>query len=131
MLCWIRQLQVVLTSQKTKSKIVIGDDDSNLTMKINIYKYMSALKDNATIKITNLSYDVILQIMTGQYYNVEIWAGYKNNNKGNDNWIRIFNGGNNFDGNNFYKDFDIPKAILPTSTNSTINGETFTNSIEV
>lgn len=106
MLCWIRQLQVVLTSQKTKNKIIIGDDDSNLTMKVNIYKYMAPLKDNATIKITNLSYDVILQIMTGQYYDVEVWAGYKNNNKGNNNLIRIFNGGVIYISNGFQSDRD-------------------------
>ena len=71
-----------------------------------------------------------------------IWANYNifnlinneitfNQSYTDNNTIKIFNGGNNFDGNNFYKDFDIPKAILPTSTNSTINGETFTDSIEV
>lgn len=106
MLCWIRQLQVVLTSQKNKNKIIIGgDNNSNLTMKVNLYKYMSALKDNATVKITNLSYDVILQIMTGQYYDIEIWAGYKNYGK-NSNLVRIFNGGVIYISNGFQSDRD-------------------------
>lgn len=106
MFCWIRQLKVVLTSQKNKNKIIIGDEENNnLTMKINIYKYMSTLKDNATIKITNLSYDIILQIMSGQYYDIEVWAGYKNYNK-NDNLVRIFNGGVIYISNGFERDKD-------------------------
>lgn len=107
MLCWIRQLQIVLTSQKTKNKIIIGDNEKdNLTTSVKIYKYMSPLKDNATIKITNLSYDVILQIMNGQYYDIEIWTGYKNNNKSNNNLIRIFNGGVVYISNGFQRDKD-------------------------
>ena len=44
--------------------------------------------------------------------------------------ISIFNTGN-FDNNKFYKNFDYPKVKLPSSTNSTINDESFTNSIIV
>lgn len=70
-----------------------------------------------------------------------VWANYKTFNLTNNeitfnqsctetSIVRVFVG-NTFDGNNFYKDFDNPKVTLPTSTNSTINGQAFTTSTTV
>ena len=38
---------------------------------------MSALKDVCTIKISNLTYSEITQIITGKFFDIEVWCGYK------------------------------------------------------
>lgn len=84
-LCWIREIIVKLYSNKYNVKpLVYGsrDIDGNyLTSQLNIdvkgSKYISALKDNGVISISNLDYEDISRIIMGEYYNIEIFAGYK------------------------------------------------------
>lgn len=80
MRAWMRQLTVTFTSQLFKKSMTFGNnrlngkDDFNINVKI--YKYMATRKDEATIQITNLTYAEVIQIMQGQFYDVEIKAGY-------------------------------------------------------
>lgn len=87
---WFRIIKVVLTSKTLKKRVVFGTYENTDELNINctIYKYMSSLKDTATIKIDNLTYNEITQLVVGQFYDVEIWAGYKD---GNIN--KVFSGG--------------------------------------
>lgn len=78
---WMRQLQVILTSEKLKKKITLGGNvlrgKDDLYISISGTKYLSALKDEFTIKVSNLTYAEICELIDGQYYNVEIKAGYR------------------------------------------------------
>lgn len=76
--CWMRQIEVRLTSNITKRRIVFGGTDKNqLSISIKGNKYLSALKDNGVISISNLTYAQIVELIIGEYYNLEIWAGYR------------------------------------------------------
>lgn len=78
---WMRQLQVILTSSSLKKRLVfggnteIGKDD--LSISVTGTKYLSALKDAFTVKISNLTYAEICELINGKYYDVEIKAGYR------------------------------------------------------
>lgn len=85
---WMRVLTVTLTSYKTKQKMVFGNADTNLDMVISGYKYMSALKDTCTIKISNLTYKEMISIIQDEYYLVEVKCGYQQGNV-----FTIFKGG--------------------------------------
>lgn len=85
-----RRLKIVLTSKLLRKQFVFGESykDDALNISVNCYKYMSSLKDTCTIKITNLTYNEITQIIDGKFYDVEIWCGYENTGLN-----QIFNGG--------------------------------------
>ena len=89
---WMRVLTVVLISKKFKKSFTFGanylkhQDDLNINVTIN--KYMSTLKDTAIIKIDNLTYAEMVQIISGEFYDVQVWSGYQ---KGNVN--KVFAGG--------------------------------------
>lgn len=78
---WMRQLQVILTSNALRKRMIFGTNDNrgkdDLSISITGTKYMSSLKDAFTIKLVNLSYFEICELINGQYYDVEIKAGYK------------------------------------------------------
>lgn len=77
-LCWMRNVEVRLTSQLTKKKIVFGGIKPNqLEISVKGSKYLSALKDNGSVKISNLTYAQIVELILGRYYDIEIWAGYR------------------------------------------------------
>lgn len=76
--CWIRIIEVRLRSKLTNKQIIFGgfnENQLNITVKIN--KYISALKDKGVATISNLTYAQIVELILGQYYLIEIWAGYK------------------------------------------------------
>lgn len=76
--CWMRQIEVRLTSKITNKKIVFGNTGENqLTIEVHGNKYLSALKDNGSVVIYNLTYAQIVELIIGQYYDIEIWAGYR------------------------------------------------------
>ena len=81
MKAWMRLLSITFTSRLLKKSITFGNnrlqgkDDFNIDVKI--YKYMSTLKDSASVKITNLTYGEIIRLIQGQFYDVEIKAGYE------------------------------------------------------
>lgn len=80
---WMRVLRITLTTkipgQNGKNRQFVIEDDSKgigLAVSVEGNKYMSPLKDNCTVKISNLTYAEIIQIISGQYYNVKIDCGY-------------------------------------------------------
>ena len=76
--CWMRQIEVRLTSRITNKRIIFGGTDSNqLNIVIRGNKYISALKDKGSVSISNLTYAQIVELIIGQYYDIEIWAGYR------------------------------------------------------
>lgn len=89
---WKRVLTVTLKSTKFKKAFVFGENylegKDDLYIRANIKKYMSSLKDIATIEIDNITYNEMSQIIMGEFYDVEIRAGYQ---KGNIN--KVFSGG--------------------------------------
>lgn len=77
-MCWMRAIEVTLTSQKTGRKMVFSTDNQNqFTMDITGYKRLALLEDKGTLSIWNLEYDKIMQIILQQYYTIEIKVGYK------------------------------------------------------
>lgn len=79
MKAWMRILTVSLSNGK--NKLVFGDNDEASSYNFDIHvsgsKFMSSLKDTCRINISNLSYETIVQIIQGKYYDVEIKCGYK------------------------------------------------------
>ena len=72
--CWMREIQVILTSDLMKKTVTF---DNNYKISISGTKYLSALKDTFTISIDNIPYDKQVQLIAGKYFNVEIKAGYR------------------------------------------------------
>lgn len=81
MIAFKRILTVTLTSTKLKKSITFGDGylkgEDDLNIHVQAYKYMSTLKDTATVKISNIPYDTIVGLIDGEFYDVEIKAGYQ------------------------------------------------------
>lgn len=94
---WIRVLWVKFYNSTSGQYLNIGktiDDKEKPRITISGAKYLSAIKDNFTIKIYNLSYKEIIQIMNNELYGVQIYAGYLNDGKGLSNeGKKIFDGG--------------------------------------
>lgn len=92
MKAWMRRMQIILTSKALKKRMTFGLNEDNNGNDLNIQvtgtKYMSSLKDEFTVKITNLTYAQILELINGQYYDIEIKIGYKTSGL-----HTIFNGG--------------------------------------
>ena len=81
---WMRVLRITLTTkspgQNGKNKQLVFEENESgvgLAISVNGNKFMSTLKDNCTVKISNLTYVEIVQIITGQFYNIKIECGYK------------------------------------------------------
>lgn len=77
--CWMRHIEFTLTSRKTKmtKRFSTDDPEHQYTMDIKGSKYAALTKDKGTISIWNLEYDQIVEIVTYEYYDIEIKAGYK------------------------------------------------------
>ena len=81
---WMRVLRISLTTkspgQNGKNKqLVFEENESGVGLAISVdgNKFMSTLKDNCAVKISNLTYTEIVRIITGQFYNIKIECGYK------------------------------------------------------
>ena len=76
---WMRELTVIFSNGK--KKIIYGDNNKenrpDLSLDIKINKYLGSVKDNATIRISNLTYYEIVTLIEGKFTDVEIKAGYK------------------------------------------------------
>ena len=90
--CWMRVLKIILKQNLgSKARIItFGDNwpNEDLSIKVNINKYMSPVKDSCLITIQNLTYYQIVQIMTGKFYSVEVVCGYRYGNQ-----FTVFKGG--------------------------------------
>lgn len=88
MIAWMRRLEVTLTSTKMKKKMTFGANASDdLYIEVVGHKYMSTLKDECVVKIKNLTMSEVVQIIQGEFYDVDIKAGYKSSSI-----MSIFNG---------------------------------------
>lgn len=80
MKAWIRRLEIILTSRRLKSRLIFGanhlDNKDDLDITVSGMKYMSTLKDAFTVKIKNLTMSEVAQIITGEYYDIQIMCGY-------------------------------------------------------
>lgn len=78
---WGRILIVKFISKTVKKQMVFGNNFINgqedLSIDVSIHKEMSPLSDSATIRLKNLTYKEIIQLINGKYYDVEVWAGYR------------------------------------------------------
>lgn len=81
MKAWNRILTVVLSSDKLGKSFSYGTNylkgKDDLGINVTLNKFMSTLKDTGIIEINNLTYSEISQIIIGQFYNVQVWCGYK------------------------------------------------------
>lgn len=88
----MRVLTVNLTSTKLKKQFIFGGNyakkENDLAIEVEVKKYMSSLKDEAVVKISNLTQSEITQIIMGEFYDVDIYCGYRNGNI-----QKIFSGG--------------------------------------
>lgn len=79
---WIRILQVTLISTKLGRQLTFGSinqfDGWEPTIEVKGYKYIGFMKDNCTVTISNLDYSKIVEIMSGEYFDIRIDCGYKN-----------------------------------------------------
>lgn len=77
-IAWMRDLQIILSSDMLKRHVVFGaNKDINLDINVVGAKYLSSMQDNFTVRISNLTYTEIVQLISGKFYNIEIKAGYK------------------------------------------------------
>lgn len=89
---WMRVLTVTLTSTKLKKQFTFGANytkgKDDLNIDVTIHKYMSSMKDEAVVKIDNLTYNEITQLMMGEFYDIDIYTGYRKANID-----KVFSGG--------------------------------------
>jgi len=90
--CWMRILEIVLTSEKLNKKLTFGNNwekgQTDLNINVEGTKYLSPYKDEAIVRITNLTYREIVELINGEYYDIEIICGYRPNNR-----FTVFKGG--------------------------------------
>ena len=90
--CWLRILEITLSSNTLKKSITYGNNwekgKTDLRIEVDGTKYLSPYKDEAIVRITNLTYKEIIELINGKYYDIEIKCGYRPNNK-----FTIFKGG--------------------------------------
>lgn len=79
MIAWKRLLEIDLRSTKRKKQLIIKQKEQGNSLDITVVgtKYLSVLKDNFKIIIKNLTYKEVLEIIDGEYFEVEIKAGYE------------------------------------------------------
>lgn len=78
---WMRDLQIILSSSLTKKQLVFGQEwkkgKDDVAISVEGTKYLSSMKDNFTVQISNLTYKELIQLIKGEYYSIEIKAGYR------------------------------------------------------
>lgn len=78
-ICWMRQINVILTSRKVRRSMSFNNFDprSQFTMDLAGQKKVSLNEDKGTFTIYNLEYDKISEILINEYFTIEIQAGYQ------------------------------------------------------
>lgn len=85
---WIRVLKVTLTNKFGSTRTYGGVGSNTFSISAKIDKYLSCLKDSAIIRIANIDYSEILEVIRGEFFDISIYAGYKNGNV-----TKVFEGG--------------------------------------
>ena len=77
---WLRVLQVTLKSQKLGRQMTFGSLNQTTgwepSIEVKGYKYVGFMKDNCTITINNMDYSKIVELMSGEYFDVQVDCGY-------------------------------------------------------
>lgn len=112
---WIRVLKVIFTEHLGNNKgreIVFGDNfpKPDLNIECDVYKYASSLKDYATIKITNMTYNEVIKMTANKLFDVKIICGYREQEE-----ITIFDGAVARINNSFESDRSNTMIIFCTS----------------
>ena len=80
---WIRDLRVKLTSTSLHKTMIFGaehlEGKQDFDIEVKGSKYMSFLKDQFTIRIKNLTYGEVLQLVNGKFYAIEILNDFRSN----------------------------------------------------
>lgn len=76
---WVRNIKVILSSKINGEQIIFKSGNPELNISIQGTKNLALNKDKGTVTITNIPYDLIIAIVAGEYYNIEIYAGYGKN----------------------------------------------------
>lgn len=71
---WKRVIEITLTSSKLKKKMILKN---GLYINVIGKKFLSSLKDEFKVDIYNLTYKEIIKIINGEYFDIEIKAGYE------------------------------------------------------
>lgn len=94
---WLRVLYFKLKAWDSNEWSIYGktmDDNKKPRIEVTGNKYLSAVKDTFTIKIYNLPYSEIIKIQTRKMFQVQIFAGYLQEQNYNDfEGKKIFDGG--------------------------------------
>lgn len=81
---WMRVLTIKLTSKKFKKQLIFGENWKNGGIDLHISasgtKFLSSMKDECIVRITNLTYKEIVTIINSEFYDIEIITGYRNGN---------------------------------------------------
>lgn len=111
---WMRVLTINLRSNKLKKQFTFGANHTlgqeDLNIDVTISKSMNTLKDEAIVKIDNLTQSEITQLIMGEFYDVSIFAGYRNGNVN-----KIFDGGVYYISNKLNADKSSTCIIICTS----------------
>ena len=111
---WVRNIKVELTSSKLKKSFSFGQEflegRMDLNLDITVNKYMSSLKDQAIVEISNLTQSEIVQIIMGEFFNIDIYCGYKTSGLN-----KIFSGGVFYISNRLNADRTNTTIIICTS----------------
>jgi len=73
---WIRNIKVVLRSQINGEEIIFKNGNPELNISITGSKNLALNKDKGTVTITNMPYDLLILLVAGKFYDIEIYAGY-------------------------------------------------------
>ena len=130
MKCWMRLLQIELTSKiNPHLKMVFGNTklqtkrkyehgvpsptiNDSLTIKVDGAKYPATNKDKGTLTICNLTYETIIKIKTMQYYMIKIYCGYQSMDE---KPFPIFEGEIAYMSPKIYSNHDVEVYIIYTS----------------
>lgn len=78
---WMRDLQVILSSSSLKKSVSFGKEwqkgKDDIAIDISGTKCMSSMKDSFTVRLSNLTYAELTELIMGKYYDIEIKAGYR------------------------------------------------------
>lgn len=75
---WMRILKIKLSNDNGEVIEYVDDASGNgLNIEVDGHKYLSAIKDDCTVTISNLTYTDVVKLIEGKFYNIEVICGYK------------------------------------------------------
>ena len=75
---WMRILKIKLSNDNGEVIEYIDDSSGNgLNISVQGHKYLSAIKDDCTVTISNLTYSDVVRLISGKFYNITVTCGYR------------------------------------------------------